>query len=224
MHLQSSAVKSVVFTLAPYYKLTAGEGLDEWQIWTTLFSTASHISGQKNHVYIALYYFKREQNYVTFKHIIIHAIHLPKQIQFYSLYNADFPHLPIRIQSVSKTLRLQDWIPHTRTREKIRINTCSETLGSTCWLQSLRFLSVGSLRNSYIQVQSNTKRQFTNTFFYACQTICNRPGTLERERKSMIRHANSGDRYSENLSWTVTWSTIRTKHRSSFYFVQRTHN
>jgi hypothetical protein len=140
----------------------------------TLFNFESHQWAQ-NRVYIALYYFKRAPNHVTFKYIIIYAIHLPKQIKFCSLYNADFPHLSIQIQGVSKTLRLQGWIPYTKTRENIRINTCSETLGSTCWLQSFRFLSVGSIRNSWIQVQSNMKRQFTNTFFMPVKPFATDP-------------------------------------------------
>lgn len=51
------------------------------------------ISVGKYRVHIARYYFKRAPKYVTIKGIIIHAIYLTKQIQFYNLYNTEFPHL-----------------------------------------------------------------------------------------------------------------------------------
>jgi len=62
----------------------------------------------KYRVYIVCYYLKRAPNYVTFKRNIIHAIYMPNQIQFYSLYYAEFPHLLFQIQGVPKTLRLQE--------------------------------------------------------------------------------------------------------------------
>ena len=114
-----------------------------------------------------------------------------------------------------------EWVPHTKTRKKVYINTCRQKL--SLWgtaqqcadLNLLDFYLKGHLKSLAYSAPIKNRETLHQHIYNTCQTIHNCPRTFQNVRQSMTRHVHlcvvSGTGNFDHLMWNVTWSTIRTQ-------------
>ena len=92
---------------------------------------------------------------------------------------------------------LPEWVPHTKTTEKLYINKCPQKLyvsryhRTTTWPQSLDFYLLGYLRTQVNSVPTAHEQTLHQRIFDARQPVRNLHETFKIIWQSMIRRVNA---------------------------------
>lgn len=96
-----------------------------------------------------------------------------------------FIHCPISVdRAYLRCLgKLQERVPHTKTKKRVHINICPQTVFKVqltmCWPQSFRFYLWGHLIMTLVFSPSVGIEQTLHQRIYdACPTICSHPGAF----------------------------------------------
>ena len=110
---------------------------------------------------------------------------------------------------------LLEWVPHTKTKKKVHINTCWQknslcgTVQQCAELNLLDFYLSGHLKTLAYSAPIENRDTLHQHIYDVCQTIHNCPRTFQNVRESVIRHIHlctvSSRGHFEHLKWITTW-------------------